>query len=94
MYFVGSERQPGIRGPPQDLLIGFEPGKDALRISAKKRVGFEVSAHCQQAVWFIQRLRGRRKGVKQSQPDSSPSRYFSASSAAIQPKPAEVIACR
>ena len=94
VYFVRSERQPGIRRPPQNLLVGLEPGKDALGIRAEKGAGFEVSADSQQTVWFIQCPRGRRKGVMQCQPDSSPSRCFSASSAAMQPNPAEVIACR
>ena len=42
--------------------------ENALGIRAQQGAGFEVSTDGQQAVWFIQRLRGRRKGVMQCQP--------------------------
>ena len=68
-----------IRRPPQDRFrVAVEPGKDALRIGVDQALGRQVAADSHQP-------RSRRH-------DSE--RNFSASRAAMQPNPAEVMACR
>ena len=94
MGAIGPDNLTRVGCPPQDLLVPLKPREDALSVGTDQRSGLQISADRQQAIGLSQRLRRGWEGIVQSQAVPSPSRNFSASSAAMQPNPAEVIACR
>ena len=59
---VGQEHGAGIRRPPQDRLLGREPGKYAATVGVDQPLGRQCPADGKQAVGLGERARRRRQG--------------------------------
>ena len=94
MDAVGPDNLARVGCPPKNLIVPVKPREDALSVRTDQRSGRQIATDRQETIGLSQCPRRGWKGLVQSQAGLSPSRNFSASSAAMQPNPAEVIACR
>ena len=107
MQLLWKQNGSWIRAPPHDGLGIFIPGEYTLLVGIDQPFGAEISTYRQQAVGITKRLPGSWKFEAVAvnalygyhadiwwANQAKLSRYLSASSAAMQPNPADVTAWR